>query len=86
MSNDPRGTDEAEDPRVRIELTLTQEYLRERGYDPHKLHELPEDEREGLLRAAAMYVTARLENIESTARFAHMFHEAGGTGPQALGL
>ncbi len=68
-----------EDPHARLERTFINEYLRERGYDPHKLHELPAATVKQLLTEASQYASAKLTEVESRANFVTEVH--GGPAP-----
>jgi hypothetical protein len=67
-----------ESPHGGLERALIDEYLRTRGYDPHALHELPEQAREGLLAQASLYASSRLSEVDSRSRYIHELH----TGPE----
>ena len=46
-------------PLGQLERALIDEYVRARGYDPLTLAELPEQQREALLRDASVAITAK---------------------------
>ncbi len=62
------------DPDAQLEQAFIAEYLRSQGYDPHCLHELPEDLVKQLMTEASVYASARLTEIEARARFVHEVH------------
>jgi hypothetical protein len=63
-----------EDPTAQLEQALIEEFIRQRGYDPAALHELPHGEREDLLKHAAAHASAKLAEMESRAHFVHELH------------
>lgn len=83
MSDEPRETDGLGATLSAVERAMMAEYLRERGVDPDRLDALPAEEREHLRKEAALYVSAKLEDIDAEARLVHKFHEAGGTSHTA---
>ncbi len=73
------------DPLAQLERALTAEFLRSRGYDPSKLHELPEAKVQELLKEASLYASAKLTEVESRAHFVHDIHGGGGVVPPGPG-
>ena len=65
-------------PLAALERALIQEYVRARGYDPLRLSDLDEVERETLLKEASVYASSRLTEIESRSHFLDEIRE----GPQ----
>lgn len=72
-------------PLGQLERALIDEFVRGRGYDPLRLSELPERERETLLKEASVYASARLTEVESRSRFVHEIHN-GVPGVSKTGL
>jgi choline kinase len=64
-----------EAPLGQLERALIEEFLQVRGYNPVKLAELPEAERETLLNDASVYASAKLAEAESRSHFLHEIHE-----------
>lgn len=62
-------------PLGQLERALIDEFVRARGYDPLKLADLPEEEREPLLKDASVYASARLAEVESRSHFLHEIHD-----------
>lgn len=63
-------------PLGELERTLIDTFIRERGFDPARLEELPETDRHTLLQEASTYASIRLSEIESRS---HLVHELHGT-------
>jgi hypothetical protein len=57
------------DPDALLEHLFIEEYLRSLGYDPHCLHELPDEVVYDLRAAASTYASDRLAEIEARAGF-----------------
>jgi mono/diheme cytochrome c family protein len=53
-----------EDPNAQLETTLIDEFLRTRGLDRDKLHDLPEAQATQLRKEASAYATARLTALD----------------------
>lgn len=83
MDPNPRHDEILGAPLASAEQAMIAEYLRNHGYDPDQLDALPAEEQVRLRKEAAIYATAKLEEIEAEARFVHKFHEAGGTSHSA---
>jgi hypothetical protein len=64
-----------EDPFGQLERNLIDEFVRARGYDLHKIDELPELERMELLKAACAYASARLAEVEARFHYVHEIHD-----------
>ncbi len=58
-----------------LERSFIDEYVRARGFDPHALDALPEEERQRLLKDASTYASAKLSEVESRSHFVHDIHE-----------
>jgi hypothetical protein len=69
MSADYTTTHARHVPLGELELAILDEFIRARGYDPHKLHDLPEAERDTLLKAASLHASGKLTEIEARLRF-----------------
>src|SRR5260221_557736 len=57
-----------------VELALIEQFIRGRGVDPAKLHELPHDERVQLQKEAAAHTALKLAEMESRAHYVHEIH------------
>jgi len=75
----PTQAEPMSDPRAQLEKALIADYLRTRGYELEKLHELPEELAKQLMTEASTYASARLAEVEARAHFVHEAH--GGTLP-----
>lgn len=58
-----------------LERALIDEYLRARGYDPLELDALPREEREQILKAAAIYASGKLVEVEARAHVLDEIHD-----------
>jgi hypothetical protein len=63
-----------EDQMAPLERACIDEFIRGRGYDPARLHELPAAERDELLKHAAAYAAGKLAEVESRAHYIHELH------------
>ncbi len=63
-----------EDPTSNLERAFIEQFIRARGYDPARLHELPEGQLKPLLKDAGAYAAAKLAEVESRAHFVHELH------------
>jgi hypothetical protein len=63
-----------EDPLARLEKFFIAEYLRSRGYDAAKLHELPDELAKQLMTEASQYASVRLTEVEARAHFVEAIH------------
>lgn len=63
-----------EAPLRELERSLIDEFVRARGYDPHKLAELPEDKRQKLLADASVYASGKLMEVEARSHFLDEIH------------
>ena len=61
-------------PLGELERALIEEFLRARGYDPLKLADLPERERDHLLKEASVHASGRLTEVEARSHFVHEIH------------
>jgi hypothetical protein len=57
-----------------LERALIEEFIRQRGYEPLRLGDLPAAERDTLLRDASRYASARLCEVESRSHFVDELH------------
>ncbi len=62
------------DQTAEFEITLIEQFIRASGHDPARLHELPVEKREQLLKEAAAHAAGRLAEVESRAHFVHDLH------------
>src|SRR5262249_48369061 len=85
MSADHTTTNAQHVPLGELERALLDEFIRVRGYDPEKLEDVPEAELDTLLKAASLYASGKLTEIESRL---HFLDEVHGTvrGEQKSGL
>lgn len=58
-----------EGPQSALERQYIEEFLKEKGYSLKTLNDLPEEERQELLRAACTYASLKLAEVESRSRF-----------------
>jgi hypothetical protein len=68
------GTPPMEDQMAHLELALIEQYIRACGFDPAKLHELPDDQRHRLQRQAAAHAAMKLAEMEARAHYVHELH------------
>jgi hypothetical protein len=68
----------AESPLARLEEALIDEYLRMRGCEPDRLGDLTPVERDALLKAASLYASGKLTEVETRSHFVHELHDAIG--------
>jgi hypothetical protein len=85
MSAERADTSALQPPLGQLERALIDEFVRARGYDPLKLADLPEQEREKLLKEASVHASARLTEVESRSHFVHEIHD-GVSGIHKTGL
>ena len=62
------------DPTADLERVLIEEFIRERGYDPARLHDLPDDVRCRLQKEASAHASGRLAEMEARAHYVHELH------------
>jgi hypothetical protein len=62
------------DPNAGLERALIEEFIRTRGYDPAKLHDLPEELRRRVQSDASTHAAARLAEMEARAHYVHELH------------
>lgn len=67
-----------ENPLAQLEAAFIHDYLREQGYDPERLHELPDEVAHRLLAEASVYASARLAEVEARARLVEEVYRAPG--------
>ncbi len=84
MKDEPKSTNFLGAPLGSAERAMEEQYLRERGYDPDHFDQVPAEERNRLLKEAAIYASSKLEEIDAEVRMVHKLHEAGGTGHSAV--
>lgn len=75
MSTEPPDRPPLEPPLGHLERALIEEFLRARGYDQLRLSNLPEHEREKVLREASFHASAKLAEVESRSHFVHDLHD-----------
>ena len=84
MSNESE-TRPLEAPLGQLERSLIDEFISARGYDPTKLPDLPEHEREKLLADASVYASGKLMEVEARSHFLDEIHD-GTPGVPKTGL
>jgi hypothetical protein len=57
-----------------LERSLIHEFLRTRGYDPHNLAGLSDDERHAIMAEASTYASTRLMEVEARSHLVHEIH------------
>jgi hypothetical protein len=62
-------------PLGELERSLIDEFVRARGHDPRKLGDLPESQRDELLKQASVHASARMAEVESRSHFVHDIHD-----------
>lgn len=86
MSHDiPPGTQPLESPLKKLEQSLIEDYLRTRGFDPHTVNELPQPQRDALLKDASVHASARLSEVEARSHLVEGMRE-GHPGAAKAGL
>lgn len=75
MSIDRPDTPPVESPLAQLERAMIDEFVRARGYDPLKLSELSEHERNALLKEASVYASSKLTEVESRSHLIHELHD-----------
>jgi hypothetical protein len=73
MSHDP-DAQPIEDQTAHLEQALIDDFIRMRGHDPAHLGALPAEERELLLKQAALYAASKLTEVEARAHYVHNIH------------
>jgi hypothetical protein len=66
-----------EAPLSQLERALIAEFVRARGYDPLKLTELLEHDRNVLLKEASIYASGKLTEVESREHFLDEIRHGG---------
>jgi hypothetical protein len=64
------------DPVAKLERAFIAEYLERHGHNVATLHDLPEPEARALMRAASLYASAKLSEVEARAHYVHDIHDA----------
>jgi hypothetical protein len=64
-----------EAPLGELERALIAEFVRARGYDPQKLSDLPQEERQSLLKDASVYASGKLMEIEARSHLLDELHD-----------
>jgi hypothetical protein len=83
MTEERNDTRPLQSPLSGLERSLIDEFLRRRGYDPAHLEQLPDTFRDGLLKEASLYASARLAEVESRAHYVHEIHEGSLPGAKS---
>jgi hypothetical protein len=76
MGHDPAETP-VQSPLGTLERTLIDGFVRSRGHDPDRLHELDPAAREELLKQASIYASSRLAEVEARSHYVHEIHDGG---------
>jgi hypothetical protein len=72
-----------EDPHAKLERALIREFLLSVGHDFATLKELPESQRQELLKKAMVYAAAKLTEAETRAHFLHEIHGTRAITPRS---
>ena len=70
-------------PLGQLELSLIDDFIHGRGYDPHDLADLPEDVREKLLIDASVYASGKLVEVEARSHYLDDIHTDVPSTPKA---
>jgi hypothetical protein len=81
---EPRETGPSDAPLGQLERSLIDEFVRSRGHSHESLGQLPEAERERLLREASLYASVRMAEVESRSHYVHEIHHASGVAKTGL--
>ncbi len=73
--SDNTATRPVQPPLGQLERALIEEFVRTRGYDPSRLGELADQEREKLLSEASSYASAKLMEVEARSHFLEELHD-----------
>jgi hypothetical protein len=65
-----------EDMHAGLEMSLIEEYLREKGYTLRELRKLGEEEFKQFMKEACIYASGKLAELEERARFLEGIHNA----------
>jgi hypothetical protein len=76
MDHDP-AENPVQAPLGALERTLIDGYVRAQGYDPARLADLDTATRDELLKAASVYASARLAEVEARSQYVHDLHDGG---------
>lgn len=68
------GRSASDGPQSALEKKLIEEFLEEKGYKLHDLHDLPVEEARRLMEEASRYASLKLAEVESRARFRREIH------------
>ena len=63
-----------EDQTAHLESALIEQFIRSRGFDPARLHELSDTERGQLQREAAGHAALKLAEMDARAHYVHDLH------------
>ena len=69
------ATQPMKDPNAVLEKALIAEYLKEQGYLLEKIHELPKEIAEKLMKEASQYASLKMEEVKARARFVEELHD-----------
>ena len=61
-------------PQSALERELIKEYLRDKGYRREDLRKLPKEEAKTIMKAACMYASLKLAEVEAKAGFRQKIH------------
>jgi hypothetical protein len=73
MTTDADGS-QITDPNAVLERAIIEDFIRARGYDPERLHDLPEGVRRQLQSEASTHAAARLAEMEARAHYVQELH------------
>jgi hypothetical protein len=80
MSTQPSDDQPTTSTYAELERAFIEEYLRGQGCEPDQLRALPRPQAQALMRAASLYASVRLSEVESRS---HLIEELHG-GPHAI--
>ena len=81
----PPDTPPLESPLHSLEQSLIDEFLRARGLDRRKLADLPQAERDAVLKEASIHASSKLSEVEARSHFVERLHQ-GHPGAAKAGL
>jgi hypothetical protein len=74
MTAEGSETRPGDSPLAELERALIEEFVRDRGFDPHNLADLGDAARERLLKDASVYASVKLMEVEARSRLLHDIH------------
>ena len=74
MDHPDRDVQPMHDVTAQLEQAFIDEFIRLSGHDPTRLHELPPEERDELLKRASQHAGVKLAEVEARAHYVHELH------------